>query len=134
MENKKQEDKELQDIIDEITGTAKDLVNEYVSGEDEFVPEEERAKLNESEIRAPYKDDGEKTPFKVTPEEMECLMKVQTQIKEVFKKDPDIYIQGETERVSVLEYCKKVGPDKFSILEFIGEDKQKLKLCLTIKI
>ena len=47
MENKKQEDKELQDIIDEISGVAKDLVDEYVSGEEKYVSEDEQAKLNE---------------------------------------------------------------------------------------
>ena len=39
MEDNQKEDKEIQDIIDDITSTAKDLVNEYVSGKDKFVPE-----------------------------------------------------------------------------------------------
>ena len=132
MENNK-EDKEIQDIIDDITSTAKELVDEYVSGSDNFVPEEERTEYNEKEIRAPYKDDEEDIPFGVTDEEMEHLFDIEKQIKDVLMKDPDIYIMGEEERVEVLEYCKQVTPEKFSILEFIGVDKDKLRRCLKIK-
>ena len=138
MENKSNEDKEIQDIIDDITSTAKDLVNEYVSGKDKFVPEEERTEVNENLIKAPYKDTDEDIPFKVTDEEMEHLFAIESQIKEVFREEPDIYIVGEEDndakgRVEILEFCKKVTPDKFSILEFIGVDKDKLRRCLKIK-
>ena len=107
MENKK-EDKEIQDIIEDITSTAKDLVDEYISGKEKFVPEEERTEINEKLIKAPFKDDELDDPFKVTQEEMEHLMIVEAQIKEVFHTDPDIYILGEEERVDVLKYCKEV--------------------------
>ena len=128
------EDKEIQDIIDDITSTAKDLVDEYVSGKDKFVPEEERTEVNEKLIKAPYKDTDEDIPFKVTDEEMEHLFIIEKQIKEVFKKDPDIYIlEEDKERVEVLNYCKEVTSDKFSILEFIGTDKERLRQCLKIK-
>ena len=132
MENNKDK-KELDDIIDEINNVAKDLVNEYVSGEDKFVPEEERTEVNEKLIKAPFKDTEEDIPFKVTDEEMEHLFDIEKQIKDVLMKDPDIYIMGEEERVEVLEYCKQVTPEKFSILEFIGVDKDKLRRCLKIK-
>ena len=133
MENKPNEDKEIQNIIDEITSTAKELVEEYVSGSDNFVPEEERTEVNEKLIKAPFKDTEEDIPFKVTDEEMEHLFDIEKQIKDVLMKDPDIYIMGEEERVEVLEYCKQVTPEKFSILEFIGVDKDKLRRCLKIK-
>ena len=138
MEDNKKEDKEIQDIIDDITSTPKDLVNEYVSGKDKFVPEEERTEVNENLIKAPYKDTDEDIPFKVTDEEMEHLFAIESQIKEVFREEPDIYIVGEEDndakgRVEILEFCKKVTPDKFSILEFIGVDKDKLRRCLKIK-
>tara|TARA_B100000287_G_scaffold259823_1_gene244399 strand:- start:334 stop:768 length:435 start_codon:yes stop_codon:yes gene_type:complete len=138
MEDNKKEDKEIQDIIDDITSTAKDLVNEYVSGKDNFVPEEERTEVNEKLIKAPYKDTDEDIPFKVTDEEMEHLFEVEAQIKEVFREEPDIYIVGgeddqAKERVEILEFCKQVTPEKFSILDFIGVDKDKLKRCLKIK-
>ena len=132
MENK-EDKKELQDIIDEISGVAKDLVDEYVSGEDEFVSKDEQAKLNEKQIRTPYKDDDIEAPFKVIDEEMNHLMKVQSQIKKVFKKDPDIYIKGEGNRVDVLKYCQKEGADNFNILEYIGNNKERLRACLKIK-
>ena len=132
MENK-EDKKELQDIIDEISGVAKDLVDEYVSGEEKYVSEDEQAKLNEKQIRTPYKDDDIEAPFKVLDEEMDHLMKVQTQIKEVLKKEPDIYIQGEGRKVDVLKYCQKVGYDKFNILEYIGVNKERLRACLKIK-
>tara|TARA_Y100000593_G_C4216198_1_gene289347 strand:+ start:15 stop:425 length:411 start_codon:yes stop_codon:yes gene_type:complete len=133
MENKAQEDKEIQDIIDEITSTAKDLVEEYVSGSDKFVPEEQRTKYNEKEIRAPFKDKEEDIPFGVTEEEMEHLIKVENHLKDTLMKESDIYIQGEGKKVDVLRYCQEVGIDKFSILEYIGTDKEKLRLCLKIK-
>ena len=134
MENKSNEDKEIQDIIDDITSTAKELVEEYVSGSDNFVPEEERTKLNEKEIKAPYKDDELVDPFKVTDEEMDILISNQTQIKEVLLDNPSIYIKGERDIVDIFNYAKEVGGDKFSILEYIGTDKQRLRECLTIKI
>ena len=134
MVDNKKEDKEIQDIIDDITSTAKDLVNEYVSGKDKFVPEEERTEVNEKLIKAPFKDTDEDIPFGVSDDEMEHLFNIEAQIKEVFKKDPDIYIMEERpERVEVLKYCKQVTPEKFSILEYIGTDKDKLRLCLKIK-
>ena len=119
MENKSNEDKEIQDIIDDITSTAKELVDEYVSGEDKYVPEEERTKLNEKGIKAPYKDDDLDTPFKVTSEEMERLMASETQITGVLLKNPSIYIRGEENLIDVFNYAKEVGGDKFSILEYI---------------
>ena len=134
MENKSNEDKEIQDIIDDITSTAKELVDEYVSGSDNFVPEEERTKLNEKEIKAPYKDDELVDPFKVTDEEMDILISNQNQIKEVLLDNPSIYIKGERDIVDIFNYAKEVGGDKFSILEYIGTDKQRLRECLTIKI
>ena len=79
MENNKDK-KELDDIIDEINNVAKDLVNEYVSGEDKFVPEEERTEVNEKLIKAPFKDTEEDIPFKVTDEEMEHLFAIESQI------------------------------------------------------
>jgi len=133
MENKAQEDKEIKDIIDEITSTAKELVEEYVSGSDKFVPVEERTEYNEKEIRAPYKDDKEDIPFGVTDDEMEHLISVEKEIKDTLLSEPDIYVQGEGKKVDVLRYCKKIGIDKFSILEYIGTNKDKLKLCLKIK-
>ena len=133
MEDNKKEDKEIQDIIDDITSTAKDLVNEYVSGKDNFVPEEERTEVNEKLIKAPYKDTDEDIPFGVTDKEMEHLMNVEQQIKDTLIKDPDIYIMGESKKVEVLRYCKQVTPEKFSILEFIGVDKDRLRKCLKIK-
>ena len=133
MENKAQEDKEIKDIIDEITSTAKELVEEYVSGSDKFVPVEERTEYNEKEIRAPYKDDKEDIPFGVTDEEMKHLIDVEKLIKDTLLEETDIYIQGEGKKVDVLRYCQEVGLDKFSILEYIGTDKDKLKLCLKIK-
>jgi len=133
MENNKHEDKEIQDIIDEITSTAKDLVEEYVSGSDNFVPEEERTKLNEKPIKAPYKDDELDDPFKVTDEEMKHLIKVEGEIKDILIKNPDIYIGGEKDRSDILKYAKKVGGENFSILEYIGTDKDILRICLTIK-
>ena len=39
----------------------------------------------------------------------------------------------QSERVEILEFCKQVTPEKFSILYFIGVDKDKLKRCLKIK-
>ena len=81
MENNKHEDKEIQDIIEEITATAKDLVEEYVSGSDNFVPEEERTEITEKEIKAPYKDDKEDISFGVTDEEMEYLFHTSTQVE-----------------------------------------------------
>ena len=133
MENNKDK-KELDDIIDEINNVAKDLVNEYVSGEDKFVPEEERTEVNEKLIKAPFKDTDEDIPFGVSDDEMEHLFNIEAQIKEVFKKDPDIYIMEERpERVEVLKYCKQVTPEKFSILEFIGDNKDRLRQCLKIK-
>ena len=79
-------DKELEDIIEEINNVAKDLVKEYASGSGKFVPEEERTKLNEKEIRSPFKDDTSQAPFKVTDEEMEYLFKVQDEIKSTLLK------------------------------------------------
>ena len=125
--------KELEDIIEEINNVAKDLVEEYVSGSDKFVSDEERTKLNEKQIRSPFKDDTLEAPFKVTDEEMEHLFKVQDEIKSTLLKNPDIYIEGEGRKVDVLRYCQKIGADNFSILEYIGTDKDKLKLCLKIK-
>ena len=133
MENKPNEDKEIQNIIDEITSTAKELVEEYVSGSDNFVPEEERTEYNEKEIRAPYKDDAEDIPFGVTDEEMEILIRNETQIKEVLLDNPSIYITEE-DILEVFGYAKELGGDNFSILEYIGTDKQRLKECLKIKI
>ena len=133
MENKSNEDKEIQDIIDDITSTAKDLVNEYVSGEDKFVPDEERTEVNEKLIKAPYKDESLDIPFKVTDEEMEHLINVQKQIKDTLLKEPDIYIEGTGRKVDVLRYCQEEGIDNFSILEYIGNDKEKLRQCLKIK-
>tara|TARA_B100000287_G_scaffold147944_1_gene139682 strand:+ start:263 stop:673 length:411 start_codon:yes stop_codon:yes gene_type:complete len=133
MENNKHEDKEIQKIIDDITSTAKDLVEEYVSGSDNFVPEEERTEYSENEIRAPYRDDKEDIPFGVTDDEMKHLIKVENEIKDTLLKEPDIYIKGEGKKVDVLRYCQKEGIDNFSILEYIGTDKDKLKLCLKIK-
>tara|TARA_B100000131_G_scaffold282484_1_gene289732 strand:- start:145 stop:552 length:408 start_codon:yes stop_codon:yes gene_type:complete len=132
MENK--EDKqELESIIEEINNVAKELVEEYVSGSDKFVPEEERTKYNEKEIRAPFKDDSEDIPFGVTDKEMEHLIKLEKHLKDTLMEEPDIYIQGEGKKVDVLRYCQEIGIDKFSILEYIGTDKEKLKLCLKIK-
>ncbi len=79
MENK-EDKKELESIIDEINNVAKDLVNEYVSGEDKYVPEEERTELNEKGIG---KQDNDSVPFKVTDKEMEHLLNVQTEIKDI---------------------------------------------------
>ena len=104
MENKSNEDKEIQDIIDDITSTAKELVDEYVSGSDNFVPEEERTGYNEKEIRAPYKDDEEDIPFSVTNEEMGILIQNETQIKEVLLDNPSIYITEE-DILKVFEYA-----------------------------
>ena len=133
MENKKDK-KELDSIIEEINTVAKELVEEYVSGSDNFVPEEERTEVNEKLIKAPFKDTEEDIPFKVTDEEMEHLFDIEKQIKDVLMKDPDIYIMEERpERVEVLKYCKQVTPEKFSILEFIGDNKDRLRQCLKIK-
>ena len=129
MENKK----ELEDIIEEINDVAKELVEEYVSGSDKFVPEEERTELNEKEIRSPYKDDMLEAPFKVTDEEMEHLFKIQDEIKHILLKEPDIYIEGTGRKVDVLRYCQEEGIDNFNILEYIGNDKDKLRQCLKIK-
>jgi len=134
MENNKNEDKEIQDIIKDITATAKDLVEEYVSGSDNFVPEEERTEYNEKEIKAPYNDDSKDIPFGVTDEEMEYLFKVQDVIKDTLIKDPDIYIKEDKGIVGVLRYCQDIGIDNFNILEYIGTDKDKLRQCLKIKI
>ena len=76
MENK-EDKKELDDIIGEINKVAKDLVDEYISGKDKYVPEEERTEINEKQIRTPFKDDKSDVPFKVTDNEMEYLFKVQ---------------------------------------------------------
>ena len=134
MENNKDK-KELDDIIEEINNVAKELVDEYVSGEDKFVPEEERAELNEKNIKAPINDTKTDNPFKVTETEMKQLIEVETEIKDIINNNNDIYIgrgkKGET--LYVMEYCQSVGIDNFSILEYIGEDKEKLKECLKIK-
>ena len=135
MENK-EDKKELESIIDEINNVAKDLVNEYVSGKDKFVPEEERTELNEKGIG---KEDISSVPFNVTDEEMEHLLNVQTEIKDIIKENPDIYIgRGKKDRfidtkLLVIEYCKDIGIDKFNIFEYIGTDKTRLKECLRIK-
>ena len=55
------------------------------------------------------------------------------EIKDTLLSEPDIYVQGEGKKVDVLRYCKEVGIDKFSILEYIGTNKDRLKLCLKIK-
>ena len=132
MENNKDK-KELDDIIEEINNVAKELVDEYVSGEDKFVPEEERTEVNEKLIKAPYKDEELDIPFKVTDEEMEHLINVQKQIKDTLLKETDIYIEGTGRKVDVLRYCQEEGIDNFSILEYIGNDKEKLRQCLKIK-
>tara|TARA_Y100000593_G_C4154032_1_gene258536 strand:+ start:36 stop:446 length:411 start_codon:yes stop_codon:yes gene_type:complete len=134
MESKKQEDKEIQDIIDDITSTAKDLVDEYVSGKDKYVPENDRTEINEKEIKAPYREENKDIKFGVTDEEMEYLFKVQSKIKDTIKKNPDIYIVGEDKKVGVFKYCKEQGEDKFHILEYIGNSKERLRECLRIKI
>ena len=72
MENK-EDKKELDDIIGEINKVAKDLVDEYISGEDKYVSEEERTEINEKQIRTPFKDDKLDVPFKVTDNEMGLL-------------------------------------------------------------
>ena len=134
MENKADK-KELDDIIKEINNVAKELVDEYVSGEDKFVPEEERAELNEKGIKAPFNDTEKDNPFKVSEEEMNQLIKIEDEIKDIINNNNDIYIgrgkKGET--LYVMEYCQSVGVDNFSILEYIGDDKEKLKECLKIK-
>ena len=132
MENN-EDKRELDDIIDEINNVAKDLVDEYISGKDKFVPEEERTELNEKEVKAPFKDDTEGISFGVTDVEMEYLFKVESEIKDTIKKNPDIYIVGEEDKVGVFNYCKKQGIDKFHILEYIGDSKERLRECLKIK-
>ena len=132
MENK-EDKKELESIIDEINNVAKDLVNEYVSGKDKFVPEEERTELNEKGIG---KEDISSTPFNVTDEEMEHLLNVQTEIKDIIKENPDIYIgRGKKvkKRLLVVEHCQDIGVDNFNIFEYIGDDKERLRECLKIK-
>tara|TARA_B100000131_G_C17583558_1_gene396103 strand:- start:38 stop:472 length:435 start_codon:yes stop_codon:yes gene_type:complete len=141
MANNKQEDKEIQDIIKDITATAKDLVEEYVSGSDNFVPEEERTELNEKGIG---KQDNSSVPFNVTDEEMEHLLNVQNEIKDIINDNPDIYIgRGEKDikegkfinkgALLVFQYCRDIGTDNFNIFEYIGDDKEKLRECLRIK-
>ena len=141
MENNKNEDKEIQDIIKDITATAKDLVEEYVSGSDNFVPEEERTELNEKGIG---KQDNSSVPFNVTDEEMEHLLNVQNEIKDIINDNPDIYIgRGEKDikegkfinkgALLVFQYCRDIGTDNFNIFEYIGDDKEKLRECLRIK-
>ena len=132
MENK-EDKKELESIIDEINNVAKDLVNEYVSGKDKFVPEEERTELNEKGIG---KEDISSVPFNVTDEEMEHLLNVQTEIKDIIKENPDIYIgRGKKvkKRLLVVEHCQDIGVDNFNIFEYIGDDKERLRECLKIK-
>jgi len=140
MENK-EDKKELESIIDEINNVAKDLVNEYVSGEDKFVPEEERTELNEKGIG---KQDNDSVPFKVTDKEMEHLLNVQTEIKDIINNNPDIYIgRGEKDikegkfinrgTILVFNYCRDIGADNFNIFEYIGDDKERLRECLKIK-
>tara|TARA_B100000287_G_C20479980_1_gene720758 strand:- start:386 stop:820 length:435 start_codon:yes stop_codon:yes gene_type:complete len=141
MANNKQEDKEIQDIIKDITATAKDLVEEYVSGSDNFVPEEERTELNEKGIG---KQDNSSVPFNVTDEEMEHLLNVQNEIKDIITDNPDIYIgRGEKDikegkfinkgAILVFQYCRDIGTDNFNIFEYIGDNKEKLRECLRIK-
>ena len=132
MENK-EDKKELDDIIDEINNVAKDLVNEYVSGKDKFVPEEERTELNEKGIG---KQDISSIPFNVTDEEMEHLVNIQAQIKDIINNNPDIYIgRGKKvkKRLLVVEHCQDIGVDNFNIFEYIGDDKERLRECLKIK-
>ena len=129
----KEHKKELESIIDEINNVAKDLVNEYVSGKDKFVPEEERTELNEKGIG---KEDISSVPFNVTDEEMEHLLNVQTEIKDIIKENPDIYIgRGKKvkKRLLVVEHCQDIGVDNFNIFEYIGDDKERLRECLKIK-
>ena len=57
----------------------------------------------------------------------------ETQIKEVLLDNPSIYITEE-DILKVFEYAKELGGDNFSILEYIGTDKQRLRKCLKIKI
>ena len=92
-----------------------------------------KIKLNEKPIKAPYKDDELDDPFKVTDEEMKHLIKVEGEIKNILIKNPDIYIGGEKDISDILKYAKKVGGENFSILEYIGTDKDILRICLTIK-
>tara|TARA_Y100000593_G_C4179176_1_gene271150 strand:+ start:36 stop:446 length:411 start_codon:yes stop_codon:yes gene_type:complete len=130
----KEDKKELESIIKEINNVAKDLVDEYVSGSDNFVPKDERAQLNQKGIGKEV--ESKQFPFQVTEEEMEHLVDVQSQIKDIINNNPDIYIgRGEKDgkRLLVVEYCQDVGVDNFNIFEYIGTDKERLRECLKIK-
>ena len=120
---------ELGKHIKSLTDVAKKVVSDSNLPDDEieYTSEEERAKLNEKLIQAPFHDDDNEVSFMVTEEEMEHLSKVQKNIIDLITEDPTIYSSED-----VVNYCREVGYDKFNIFEYIGYNKERLKKCLKI--